>query len=58
MDNEPNLAFVENRWGQDLRYSISVDKIKDKVKWEPHYTLKESLNEIINFYKENNETNS
>ena len=58
MDNEPNLAFVENRWGQDLRYSISVDKIKDKVKWEPHYTLKESLNEIINFYKENNEINS
>ena len=58
MDVKPNLNFVENRWGQDLRYSISTDKIKNSIDWKPQFTLKESLSDIINFYKDNHETNS
>ncbi|NQV18392.1 MAG: GDP-mannose 4,6-dehydratase [Armatimonadetes bacterium] len=58
MDIEPNLDFVENRWGQDLRYAISTNKILNTISWKPQYTLKENLHEIINFYKENNETDS
>jgi dTDP-glucose 4,6-dehydratase len=52
MNVEPNLIFVENRWGQDLRYSISTEKLRNKINWKPKYLLKDSLKEIIRFYKE------
>ena len=31
------IEFVENRWGQDLRYSVSAEKIKS-LGWEPKHT--------------------
>lgn len=31
------IEFVPNRWGQDLRYSISSKKLRD-LGWEPKYT--------------------
>ena len=58
MNIEPNLIFVENRWGQDLRYSISTEKLRNKINWKPKYFLESSLGEMIKFYKDNNETNS
>lgn len=30
------IKFVENRWGQDLRYAVSSDKIR-KLGWNPKY---------------------
>lgn len=30
------IKFVENRWGQDLRYAVSSDKIR-KLGWSPKY---------------------
>lgn len=30
------IKFVENRWGQDLRYAINCDKIR-KLGWKPKY---------------------
>jgi dTDP-glucose 4,6-dehydratase len=32
--DENSLMFVENRWGQDLRYSISSEKLRD-LGWTP-----------------------
>lgn len=32
-----SLKFVENRWGQDLKYSISVEKLR-KLGWNPTHT--------------------
>ena len=32
-----SLKFVENRWGQDLKYSISAEKLR-KLGWNPTYT--------------------
>ena len=32
-----SVAFVENRWGQDLRYAVNVSKIK-KLGWKPKHT--------------------
>lgn len=58
MNIEPNIQFVENRWGQDLRYSVSTEKIENAISWKPRYNLAESLNEIIQFYKDEYETNS
>ena len=31
-----SIQFVENRWGQDLRYSIDSSKLR-KLGWEPKY---------------------
>jgi len=36
--SEKEIIFVENRWGQDLRYSVDISKIKATIGWEPKYT--------------------
>ena len=32
-----SVKFVDNRWGQDLRYSVSAKKIR-KIGWEPKHS--------------------
>jgi len=32
------IQFVENRWGQDMRYSVDTTKICKYSKWVPSYT--------------------
>ncbi len=32
-----SLKFVENRWGQDLKYSISAEKLRT-LGWSPIHT--------------------
>lgn len=34
--DESSLMFVENRWGQDLRYSISAKKLRG-LGWTPKH---------------------
>jgi dTDP-glucose 4,6-dehydratase len=34
--NESLIQFVENRWGQDLRYAVSSDKLRN-LGWKPQY---------------------
>jgi len=34
---EGKYEFVENRWGQDLRYSVSSAKLREKTGWKPVY---------------------
>jgi dTDP-glucose 4,6-dehydratase len=34
--DESSLMFVKNRWGQDLRYSISSKKLRD-IGWIPEH---------------------
>lgn len=41
--------YSTNRSGADLRYALNYDKLKD-LGWTQKITLKESLEEIINFY--------
>ena len=36
--DESSINFVENRWGQDLRYSISNKKLKD-TGWQPKHPI-------------------
>ena len=35
--DESSLMFVENRWGQDLRYSISAKKLRS-IGWSPKHS--------------------
>lgn len=48
---KPDLQFVENRWGQDLRYAISSEKIEKATNWKAKYKLKDTIDEVIEFYK-------
>jgi len=34
--DESLIQFVENRWGQDLRYAVSSDKLRN-LGWKPQY---------------------
>ena len=52
MGIEPNLQFVENRWGQDVRYAISTEKINNRISWRPKHVLSKSMHEMIKFYKD------
>ena len=33
---EDSIQFVENRWGQDLRYSVSSEKVRT-LGWKPKF---------------------
>jgi dTDP-glucose 4,6-dehydratase len=37
MKKNPTIKFIENRLGQDMRYSISSEKIRKELNWEPKY---------------------
>lgn len=37
LDKEPQINFINNRHGQDVRYSISSEKIINKLGWSPNY---------------------
>ncbi len=58
MGKEPNLKFVPNRWGQDLRYAISTKKIEEHINWKASHKFEEGLQEIIKFYEEHHAANS
>lgn len=37
MNKTPKVDFIENRHGQDIRYSISSSKIIEKLQWNPEH---------------------
>lgn len=46
MGKSPNIKYVENRLGQDVRYSISSEKVRSQLGWKPtHDTLYNFLSE-------------
>lgn len=50
-DIDNHLDFTYNRAGQDIRYSISCDPLK-QLGWEPKLVFDECLPELINYYKQ------
>ena len=36
--SQDQIIFVENRWGQDLRYSIDTSKIQKTLNWKPNHS--------------------
>ena len=32
---EKEIEYVEDRWGQDIRYSVDTSKIKQATGWKP-----------------------
>lgn len=46
------IAYVPDRLGHDLRYAIDSDKL-ESLGWKPEYTMKETLQGIVEWYREN-----
>jgi dTDP-glucose 4,6-dehydratase len=50
---ENTLAFVEDRPGHDIRYSLDSSKLRNKLGWSPQHSLKEALATTVNWYLNN-----
>lgn len=44
------IRFIENRWGQDIRYSVNCDKIR-ALGWMPKMTLREYIPTYLEEYR-------
>ncbi|MBI5700646.1 dTDP-glucose 4,6-dehydratase [Candidatus Saganbacteria bacterium] len=47
------LEYVKDRPGHDRRYSLSIEKIKKELGWEPKAKFEQGLIDTINWYKNN-----
>ncbi len=53
--SEDHLEFVENRVGQDIRYSVDSSKMR-KLGWDPKMNLDKYLPKLIKMYEKKYET--
>jgi len=47
------VAFVEDRPGHDLRYSLDSTKIRAELGWKPRHTFQSALRETVDWYVKN-----
>jgi dTDP-glucose 4,6-dehydratase len=50
---EDLIAFVEDRPGHDIRYSLDSSKIKSKLGWKPRFSFEKALEATVSWYAEN-----
>ena len=51
--DESSIEYVQDRLGQDRRYSISNDKITTELGWKPSLTFEEGIKLTIDWYLNN-----
>jgi dTDP-glucose 4,6-dehydratase len=51
--SKENIQFVENRLGEDTRYSLDSSKIYEELGWLPKITFDEGLEKTIQWYISN-----
>ena len=47
------IAFVEDRPGHDLRYSLDSSKIRKELGWKPRHTFESALKKTVEWYVKN-----
>lgn len=52
-NSNSKIIHIKDRPGHDLRYANSVKKLKCASNWQPEYHIKQSLEEIVQWTKEN-----
>jgi len=45
--------YIEDRPGHDRRYLLDITKIKNELGWEPEIGFEKGLDEVVEWYKEN-----
>jgi len=51
--DEDLIAFVEDRPGHDIRYSLDSSKIRSELGWKPRHNFSSALKETVRWYIEN-----
>jgi dTDP-glucose 4,6-dehydratase len=51
--DESSIAYVEDRKGHDLRYSVDWSKINGELGYEPQVEFQDGLRETIRWYRDN-----
>ena len=47
------IEYVDDRLGHDFRYAIDSSKLRNELKWEPQYDLKDGLLKTVQWYMDN-----
>ncbi|KKS07511.1 MAG: dTDP-glucose 4,6-dehydratase [candidate division WWE3 bacterium GW2011_GWE1_41_27] len=50
---ESLIEFVKDRPGHDFRYSLSVEKLKRELGWEPEITFEVGMKNTVEWYLDN-----
>ena len=50
--DDRRLSFIQDRPGHDYRYAVNFSKLQE-TGWNPAFNLADSIEEIINWYKDN-----
>jgi dTDP-glucose 4,6-dehydratase len=51
--DDSKIRFTEDRLGHDLRYSVKIDKISQKLDYVPIVKFEEGLRRTVDWYVEN-----
>ena len=51
--DESSIRFVDDRLGHDLRYSVDIKKISEKLGYRPQIDFESGLRNTLNWYQEN-----
>ncbi|QQR93163.1 MAG: dTDP-glucose 4,6-dehydratase [Candidatus Iainarchaeum archaeon] len=47
------IAYVEDRKGHDLRYSLDSSKIQNELGWEPTIQFEQGIHDVVKWYQQN-----
>ena len=51
--DESSIRFADDRLGHDLRYSVDIKKISEKLGYKPQIDFESGLRNTLNWYQEN-----
>jgi dTDP-glucose 4,6-dehydratase len=51
--DEDLMAFVEDRPGHDIRYSLDSSMIRSKLGWKPKHSFEKALKDTVDWYVRN-----
>jgi dTDP-glucose 4,6-dehydratase len=51
--NDSSIEYVQDRFGHDLRYSVSIERISRELGYQPLVKFDEGIEETIEWYKKN-----
>ena len=50
---EDLIEYVKDRPGHDRRYSLSIKKIKEELRWQPKFSFGDGLKQTVDWFKNN-----
>ena len=51
--DDSSIEYVQDRFGHDLRYSVSIKKISSELGYEPQVKFEDGIEQTVDWYKSN-----